>query len=199
MPPASLPAWAAIRPGPSRPRKAKTRARRGLSRAGRRGRPRVADRIRRMTGGTRTAIELSAGSLHCAAVYSVGIRGTGRLLSILAEQAEAPTPASWDHRLEHVIDGNHAKHPGVLVTDGDRREVVVGHQAGNLLEGRVRCETWSLVLDDLGQLARCVDSQQCCHGHAPLQRTLGGADEHRAQKLGCNLAGAYRVERIASG
>ena len=59
MPPASLPALAAIRPGPSRPRNANRRARRGLSRAGSRGRPRVADRMRRMTGGTRTAIELA--------------------------------------------------------------------------------------------------------------------------------------------
>src|SRR5271163_4391847 len=106
MPPASLPALAAIRPGPSRPRTANMRARRGLSRAGRRGRPRVADRMRRMTDGTRTAIELSAGSLHRAAVYSVAARGHGRRLSestisVLAEQTEAPAPTAREHRLEH--------------------------------------------------------------------------------------------------
>src|ERR1700686_2823721 len=111
MPPASLPALAAIRPGPSRPRNAKTRARRGLSRAGRRGRPRVADRIRRMTDGTRTAIELSAGSLHCGGVYSVLARRSGRRASVLAEEAEAPPPAAREHRLEHVVDRDHAEHP----------------------------------------------------------------------------------------
>ncbi len=70
MPPASLPALAAIRPGPSRPSRANRRARLELRRAGRRGRPRVADRMRRMKGGTRTAIELSAWRAHASSLFS---------------------------------------------------------------------------------------------------------------------------------
>src|SRR5271154_7026224 len=126
MPPASLPALAAIRPGPSRPRNAKMRARRELSRAGRRGRPRLADRIRRMTGGTRTTIELSAGRVHCARVYSV-----------LAQETETPTPATRQHRLEHVVDRHDPEHPLVLVGHRDRGEVVIGHHPRDLLEGGV--------------------------------------------------------------
>src|ERR1035441_10847464 len=126
MPPASLPALAAIRPGPSRPKKAKTRARRGLSRAGRRGRPRVADLMRRMIGGTRTAIYLSSGGVH-----------RGRVYSVLAEKPETPAPAARENRLEHIVDRDHAQHPLLLVCDRDGGEVVIGHQPCHLLEGRV--------------------------------------------------------------
>ena len=39
--------------------------------------------------------------------------------SVLAEQPEAPPPAARQHRLEHVVDGDHADHPLALVDDRD--------------------------------------------------------------------------------
>src|ERR1700677_590626 len=197
MPPASLPALAAIRPGPSRPRNAKRRVRRGLSRAGRRGRPRVADRIRRMTDGTRTAIELTAWSLHRAAVYSVAALEYGCALSVLAEQTEAPAPATGQHRLEHIVDGDDPEHPLALVDDRDRSEVVVGHLSRDLLEGRVGCETGGLVLDDRAQLATGLGAQQRGHGDAAFERAVGGADEDGRKQLGRDLAALDGIQRVA--
>src|SRR5690349_752260 len=115
MPPASFPALAAIRPGPSRARIAKSLTRQGLRRAGSRGRPRVAERTRRMSGGTRTAIDLAGLRAHGGEVYC--------RRSVLAEQAEAPAPAARQHRLEHVVDRHDTHHPLVLVEDRCTREV----------------------------------------------------------------------------
>src|ERR1700722_11773813 len=184
IPPASFPAFAAISPGPSSPRKAKIRARRGLSRAGRRGRPRGAERIRRMTGGTRAAIELSAGGLHWRGVYLV-----------LPPEAKAPAPASGKHRLEHVVNRDHADHLSPIVDHGDRGEVVIGHQSGDLLEGGIRGQAGDLVLDNARQAASRVRAHQGGDRHAAIQGALLGADEHRGEQLRSDPAAPHAVQR----
>src|ERR1700729_597745 len=117
MPPASLPALAAIRPGPSSPRRTTTRLRRERSRAGRCGRAEATERARRMAAGTRPRIHLIAPlDAHAGDPRPVRLKAA----SILAEETEPAAPALRQQHLEHVVDGDYADHPFPLVDDRRR-------------------------------------------------------------------------------
>src|SRR5690348_18075503 len=104
MPPASLPAFAAISPGPRT-------ARSGMRRA-----------ARRLRGRSRTR-PASARSRTCAvaarterAIVDLNRRRRRRrhgasLRLFLAEEAELPPPSAGQNELEHVIDGDDAEEP----------------------------------------------------------------------------------------
>src|SRR5579862_3372700 len=105
MPPASLPAFAAMRPGPSSESSTTTRNHGPLP-----GRSR--DGPRRMR-------------CKVPAAY-IGL--------LPAQEAEVAPPAMRQHDLEHVVDGDHPDDVLVLVDDRSDGEVEVGHRARNLLE-----------------------------------------------------------------
>src|SRR6478752_6211904 len=94
MPPASLPALAAIKPGPRTASAAASRPR----------------RLRKTVVTRRTS---------------------------LFPQREPTTPAARQDELEHVVDGHDSLQLLVGVDDADHGQVVVRHQASNLLELRV--------------------------------------------------------------
>src|SRR5271154_6945611 len=119
--------------------------------------------------------------------------------SVLAEEPEAPAPAARKHRLEHIVDRDDAQHLLVLVDDWDRREVVVGHQPRDLLEGRVGGETGDLVLDLRVQSAAARHAQQRGHGDAARERGVRGSHEHGGQQLRRDRAAPNCLQRISGG
>src|SRR5581483_6007183 len=123
IPPASLPALAAISPGPRKAKSRRSRAARRL-RGRRRGRRPRTRRSRTPAGRPRTrkAIGLvQAGDRHAASLR--GFAGD-RADSAFAEQAEVAPPPRREHELEDVVHGHDPDQPLLLVDHGHGGEVV---------------------------------------------------------------------------
>ena len=130
MPPASLPALAAISPGPSRARRASRRVRRAPEPCGQpRAAPRAADRDAPHDG------RVLGPPSHWLARDARHRRSQSSRRSLVAEQPEAPPPAlrAASPRARRRPSPRRSSAPSSSTT-GAAGQVVVGHQARDLLE-----------------------------------------------------------------
>src|SRR5581483_9765739 len=117
MPPASLPAFAAISPGPMTARKRKKRGN------------------RRANGDSRQGVLAGGASCSCSVPARTSEMTIAHLYaSAPAKRAAAPpSPRFVQQAVQHVIDGDRAQEAPVLVDDRDRKEIIFADLLGDLL------------------------------------------------------------------
>jgi hypothetical protein len=95
--------------------------------------------------------------------------------------AAAPVVGQGD--LEHVVDGDHAEQVPFVVDDGDRDQVVVGHQHGHVHHVGVRADPDRVGVRHVDQRRTGRGLEQRDHGHHAAQAAVHVDGVHAGQRL----------------